>query len=213
VRRLILSLVLVVGLLALADRVAAFAAQRVVAERIQSDQSLAVRPGVTIAGFPFLTQLFRGHYQRVDVTVRDIRRGSLDISKVVAHLSDVDVPFSAVVHQHVKRIDVSRATAEVDLDYSDVNRLLAGKHLQISDGADGKVHLTASASAGGAGVHVDGDFPLTVQGSTLVIALPAGQSVEIPLPSLPFGIKLQSARADKSGIVVRCSTSSFILRP
>jgi len=213
VRRLILSLVLVVGLLALADRVAAFAAQRVVAERIQDDQSLAVRPDVTIAGFPFLTQLFRGRYQRVDVSVRDLRRGSLDISKVVAHLSDVRVPFTSVVHQHVKRIDVSRATAEVDLDYSDVNQLLAGKHLRLSDGAGGKVHVTASASVGNAGVRVDGDFPLTVQGSSLVISLPAGQSVQIPLPSLPFGIKLQTAQADKTGLFVRCSTSSFIIRP
>ena len=212
-RRLILSLVLVVGLVALADRLAAFAAERTVAQRIQDDQSLAVRPGVTIAGFPFLTQLFRGHYERVDVSVRNLRRGSLDISKVVAHLRDVDVPFSSVVHQHVKRIVVSRATAEVDLDYADVNTMLADKHVRLSDGAEGKVHVAASATVGSAGVHVDGDFPLTVQDSALVIALPAGQSVQIPLPSLPFGIKLQSATAESGGIVIRCSTSTFILRP
>jgi hypothetical protein len=211
-RRLLLSLVVVVGLLALADRVAAFAAQRVVAQRIQDDQSLAVRPGVTIAGFPFLTQLIGGHYQRVDVSVRGLRRGQLDIAKVVAHLHDVDVPFSSVVHQHVKRIDVSRADAEVDLDYADVNRLLRGKHLTLSDGAAGKVHVAASASVAGAGLHVGGDFPLTVQGSAIVVALPAGQSVEIPLPSLPFGIELRSATAQTGGIVIRCSTSTFILR-
>lgn len=212
-RRLLLSLVLVIGVLALADRAAAFAAQRVVAERIQADQSLAVRPGVSIGGFPFLTQLFGGHYDRVDVTVRDLRRGDLDIAKVVAHLKDVEVPFSDVLHQHVDRIAVKRASAEVDLDYTDLNRLLGGKHLTMSRGTDGRAHVSATASVGPAGVRIDGDFPLTVQGSALVIALPAGQSVQIPLPSMPFGIKLQSARAESSGIVIRCSTSSFVLHP
>jgi LmeA-like phospholipid-binding len=212
-RRLILSVVLVVGLLALADRVAAFAAQRVVAQRIQDEQSLAVRPGVAISGFPFLTQLFRGHYTRVDVSVRNLRRGSLDINKVVAHLRGVEVPFSDVVHQHIDRIEVQHATAEVDLDYSDINKLLAGKHLEIRQGANGRAHVSASASLGAAGVHVDGDFPLTVQRSAVVIQLPAGQTIEIPLPSLPFGITLQSASAESRGLVIRCSTSTFILRP
>ena len=208
-RRLVLVVVLLVGLLALADRLGAFAAERVVAMRMQSEQSLAVRPDVTIDGFPFLTQMFRGHYDRVDVTVRDLRRGSLDISKVVAHLFGVDVPFSRVVRQEVKRIVVHRANAEVDLNYADVNDLLSGKHLRLSKGVGGRVHVTASAGP----VHVDGDFPLTVQGSAVVIALPAGASVQIPLPDMPFGITLQSARADGNGIVVRCSASGFILHP
>ena len=212
-RRLVLTLVVLVGLLALADRAGAFGAQRVVAERIQQDESLAVRPSVTITGFPFLTQLVEGHYDQVDVAVRNLRRGSLTISRVVAHLSDVELPFSAVVHQHVKRITVSRATAEVDLDFADLNDMLGSKHLRMSEGRNGRVHVSASASVGSAGLHVDGDFPLTVQGSDLVVALPAGQSVQIPLPAMPFGIQLQSARAEKSGIVVHCSTSSFVIRP
>jgi hypothetical protein len=213
VRRFVLSLVLLVGVLALADRAGAFAAQRVVAERIQADESLAVRPDVSIAGFPFLTQLLAGRYQRVDVTVHDLRRGSLAVSRVIAHLTDVDVPFGDVLHQHVDRITVKRATGEVDLDYSDVNDLLAGKHLRMSEGTGGRVHMSASAAVAGVGLHVDGDFPLTVQGSSLVISLPGGQSVQIPLPQMPFGIQLQSARAESGGIVIRCSTSRFVLRP
>jgi hypothetical protein len=212
-RRLVLTLVVLVGLLALADRAGAFAAQRVVAERIQQDESLAVRPTVSITGFPFLTQLVEGHYNRVDVSVSHLRRGLLTISRVVAHLSDVDVPFSAVVHQHVKRITVSRATAEVDLDFSDINAMLGSKHLRMSPGREGRVHVAASVSVGSTGVHVDGDFPLTVQGSSLMVALPGGQSVQVPLPSLPFGIRLQSAKADSAGIVVLCSTSTFVIRP
>src|SRR3954452_18795833 len=208
-RRLGLVLLLLVALVVVADRVGAFAAERVVAERIQADQSLAVRPDVSIDGFPFLTQMADGHYRRTDVAVRNLRRGSLDISRVVAHLYGVGLPFGNVVKQKVNRIVVDRATGEVDLDYADVNRMLADKHLRLSQGAGDRVHVTATAGQ----AQVDGDFPLTVQGSTLVIALPAGISVQIPLPRMPFGITLQSARADSHGIVVRCATSGFVLRP
>jgi len=208
VRRIGLVVVLLLGLLALADRLGAFAAERVVAQRIQVDQLLAVRPDVTIDGIPFLTQLAGGHYERVDVTVRDLRRGSLDISDVMAHLYGVDVPFTDVVHQRVDRIVVDRATGEVDLDYVDVNEVLSDQHLNLSDGAGGQVHVTATAGP----ETVDGDFPLTVRGSSLVIHLPAGISAQIPLPRLPFGITLMSARAGADGIVVRCATSGFILR-
>jgi hypothetical protein len=208
VRRLGLVLVLVFGLLVLADRLSALAAQRVVAQRIQQDQTLAVRPDVSITGFPFLTQLVWGRYHRVDVTVRDLRRGSVDVARVVAHLYGVGLPFTDVVHQHVDRLVVDRATGEVDIDYSAVNRMLSDKHLQLSDGAAGQVHVTASAGA----TAVDADFPLTVHRSAVVVALPTDISVQIPLPAMPFGITLESARATPDGIVVRCATSAFVLR-
>src|SRR3954454_22439813 len=208
VRRFGLVLLVLVGLLALADRLGAVAAERVVAKRIQVDQSLAVRPDVSIASFPFLTQMVDGHYERVDVSVHDVRRGPLLVSRVVAHLYGVGLPFTDVVHQEVDRIVVDRATGEIDLDYADLNRLLSDKHLRLSEGTGGRVHVTASAGA----ATVDADFPLTVQGSAVVIALPAGISVQIPLPGMPFGITLKSAHADGDGIVVRCATSGFVLR-
>ena len=134
---------------------------------------------------------------------------AINISRAVAHLHGVDVPFTDVVHQNIHRIVVDRATAEVDLNYADVNTLLSDKHLRLSEGAGGRVHVTASAGP----VQVDDDFPLTVQGSDVDIALPAGISVQIPLPRMPFGISLLSARADGNGIVVRCATSGFVIRP
>jgi hypothetical protein len=212
-RRVLLVVVLLVGVLALADRAGATAAERVVAKRIQSDQQLGVQPDVTITGFPFLTQMFRGRYDKVDVAVHDLQRGSLHVSEVVAHLYDVEVPFSDVIHQKVTRIVVSHATAEIHLDYSDVNEMLGTKHLTFSQGTGGRVHVRAGASAAGVSLHVDGDFPLTVQGSALVVALPGGLTAQIPLPGMPFDIRLLSARAESGGIVIRCATSAFVIRP
>lgn len=209
-RRLVLVLVLLVGLAAVADRVAALGAERVVGERIQQDEGLAVRPDVSIGGFPFLTQAFRGRYDDVTVNVRDLRRGDLTVSDIRAHLTGVHVPLADVIRQKVNRVRVDAATAEIDLDYSDVNELLAGKHLRLSQGAGGHVHVTATGSIAGVSGSVGGDVPVTVQGDSLVIQ--AGVTVTIPLPSMPFAIQLKSARATANGIVVVCTAQGLVIR-
>lgn len=209
-RRLLLVLVLLVGLAAVTDRVAALAAERVVSERLQQDQGLAVRPDVTIGGFPFLTQAADGRYDDVTVHVRDLRRGALTVSDIEAHLVGVHVPLSDVVRQRVNRVRVDHATARITLDYTDLDRMLAGKHLRVSAGGGGKVHVTATASIAGTGASIGGDAPVTVQGSELVIDA-GGATVRIPLPSMPFGIRLKSAQATPTAIVVVCSARSLLV--
>jgi DUF2993 family protein len=210
VRRLVLLLVVLVGLAAVADRVAALGAERVVGERIQQDEGLAVRPDVTIGGFPFLTQAFRGRYDDVTVNVRDLRRGPVVVSDVQAHLTGVHVPFSDVVRQKVNRVRIDNATAEIDLDYSDLNTMLGSKHVRFSEGTDGHVHVSATGSIAGVSGTVGGDVPVTVQGDSLVVQ--AGLNITIPLPSMPFGIQLKSARATANGITVVCTAHGLVVR-
>src|SRR4051794_36980190 len=123
-RRLLLVLVLLVGALAVLDRVAALAAERVVSERIQQNEGLASRPDVSIGGFPFLTQAADGEYDDVTVTVHGVRRGDLVIDTIRAHMTGVTVPASDVVRQRVNRIHIRHATAEILLRYADLNRAI-----------------------------------------------------------------------------------------
>jgi hypothetical protein len=209
-RKLVLVLVLLVGLAAVADRVAALGAERVVGERIQHDQGLAVRPDVKIGGFPFLTQAADGRYDDVTVHVRDLRRGDVVVSDIEAHLTGVHVPWSDVVRQRVNRVRIDHATAQIRLDYTDLNQMVAGRHLRFSQGAGGKVHVTATASVAGTSASIGGDTSVTVQGSELVIDA-GGVTVDIPLPSMPFGIRLKSAQATPDGIVVVCSAKALVV--
>src|SRR5690242_9509266 len=91
VRRLFIALVVVVGLLVALDRIAVVAADRVVANRIETDQSLSTRPDVSIGGFPFLTQAIAGRYDSVKLTVHDLHRTSVPVHTLTVHLSGVHV--------------------------------------------------------------------------------------------------------------------------
>ena len=214
-RRLVLVVVLLLGLLAVADRMAALGAERIVAKRLQAAESLAVRPDVSIGGVPFLTQMARGRYDDVTVTVHDLRRGDLHIAMVRAHLTGVRVPFADVLRQHVGRVRVATATAEILLTFADVNSLLAPKGVHLSAASGGQVHAsgTRSGSVGGvsSGATFSADVPLDISGDSVIVRLPDGQTAEIPLPQMPFGIALLSARGTSEGITVVCSAHGLEL--
>jgi hypothetical protein len=205
VRRLLLALAVVVLLLLALDRGGKAVAERLVADRVQQDQGLASRPGVTIAGFPFLTQVVRGRYDRVDVTVRRLDAGPVPVS-LTAHLHDVLVPLGAVLHGRVDRIPVRRATADVQVRYAALDRA-AGGQVRFAPGTAGRVHVTASV----AGVHVASDVPVTVAGGTLVVHVVAGFDVRVPLGTLPFHARLVTARATPHGVVLTGSASGLVL--
>jgi len=211
VRRLLIVVVLLLGVAVAADRVAAVAAERVVAERIQADESLDVRPGVSIRGVPFLTQLARGRYDDVTVTVHDLRRGELDIDQVRAHMTGVHVPFSDVVRQRVDRVRIDAASAEIRLTYAAVNHLLEARGFTLGPGGDGEVHVTASAAAGGAQLSAGADVPLSVQDDVVSIDTRLGTVLQIPLPRMPFGIELKSARATPDGLTVVCTAQGLVI--
>jgi hypothetical protein len=95
VRKLIAAMVAVVvvlGLLVVADRVALGVVESRIASTIQQDQQLQSRPSVKIDGFPFLTQVARHRFGRVTFRATDIKAGgttAVDVASVSAVLNDV----------------------------------------------------------------------------------------------------------------------------
>lgn len=76
-RRLLITLVIVVALVALGDRVANAVAENRVADKVAetaaehgaySDR----HPDVTIHGWPFVTQAWSGDFERIDIELRDV---------------------------------------------------------------------------------------------------------------------------------------------
>lgn len=207
-RRLVVVLIVLAALLAVLDRVGAEAADRAVAERIQAQEHLDVRPDVSIHGIPFLTQLVTGDYEQVDVTVRDVgSTGAVHVARVTAHLEGVSVPFADVIKQDVDRIPVDRATADVVLEFAALNDFLEGKSVEVSAAEGKQVHVVATV----AGVDVDTDVPVTVEQDSLLLTLPGGSDVRLPLPELPFGIRLEGIRVDGDELVVTGSARDLVL--
>jgi hypothetical protein len=213
VRRLVVLAVVLVGLLVVVDRVAVALAQRDVARRIQVAQHLESRPDVHIGGFPLLTQVVRGRYDDVEVTLRNLSAGPLRVDRLRTHLFGARVPLGDVVQQRVGTIPTERATAEVLLRYDDVERLLSTDHIQLSEGNGGRLHVEASVDVAGAGLAAGADVPVVVQNGTVVFQGPAGVQLRVPLPGLPFHLRLKTAKATQDGIVIGGSADGLVLRP
>jgi hypothetical protein len=213
VRRLVIVLAVIVGLLVVADRVAKVAAQGVVASRIESDQGLSQRPDVTIHGFPFLTQALAGRYDDVSLTLHDLLDRSVPVKRLTVDLHGVHVPLGAVVSQHLSRVPVDRATAKVLLSYADLNSYFGGKHLRLSQGSNGEVDVTGSVTVAGQTISASGSGRIDVSGSDLVVTVGHGLDFTVPLGGLPFRIALVGANATKDGIVVQATASGLVLHP
>jgi hypothetical protein len=208
VRRLIvLVVVLAVALVAL-DRVALVGAERAIANRIQSDQHLDQRPDVTIRGFPFLSQAVAGDYDEVDVKVAGLHAGRVAVERVSVRLRGVHVSLGDVVAQHVSRVPVDHATAELFLSYRDLEAHAGVAGLRFSQGAHDRVHVEASVG----GLGVSGDVPVTVDSGVLTIAVGHGLDVHVPLGSLPFRLHLTAAKSTRTGLLVAGTADGLVLQ-
>jgi len=212
-RRLLISLVVILGLLVVADRVARAAADRAVAQRIQHDQGLSQRPDVSIDGFPFLTQALAGRYDHVTLTMHDLHNGPVPVQTLRVVLRGVHVPLSAVFSGHVSSVPIDRATATVLVRYADLGANVGGNHLTVSEGTNGEVKVTGTVSALGQTVTASGEGRLDVRGNDVVVTVGHGLDFTVPLSGLPFRIVLVGAKATKSGIEVSATANGLVVHP
>ncbi|MDT4939615.1 MAG: hypothetical protein QOG80_3286 [Pseudonocardiales bacterium] len=226
-RVLLVVLVALVGLLVAADRIGLAVAERTAAVTLQSSQHLAQRPSVSIAGFPFLTQLATGSFDSIHVTVRDLTVGQRSSTQL--RIARLDVTLRQV---HVSR-DFSSArsqfgTATALIDYSDLSHTLGAT---FTYAGNGRVQAVASVgvipgvsvpASAAAAVRVSGDSltfndpRVTVAGQQVPPAL-AGYfnslfGTSIPLTGLPFGVHVTGVRAASGGVTITLSATGLTFR-
>jgi hypothetical protein len=233
IKRLLLSLAVLAGLVALADRGAAYVAGNATAHEIRVHEGLREDPDVTFRGFPFVTQAVRGEFRRVDVTLHDLERGGLTMARIDAQLDGVRVDLSKALKGRVAAVPVDHGSATVRVTYGDLNGFLATKpgnvHVVVHDG---RAFVRASFGVAGAGqTEVEGTPRVSVTrtsvrvtttnvhpvagGSPLSAALAAAAatraSFTVPLEEMPFGIEVGSAELTPTGLVVRATASGFVV--
>jgi len=214
-RRAVIVIIVIVGLLVIADRLAVVAAQSTVAARIETDQHLSQRPDVSIRGFPFLTQAIGGRYAHVTLTLHDLRDRTVPVQTLTVDLHGVHVPLGSVFSQHVTRVPVDRAAATVLISFADLNSYFSEqqRHFFFSAGDNGQIKVTLVTAPAGHTVSVSGNGRIDVRGSDLVVTVGHGLDLTIPLGGLPFRIALVGAKATKAGIVVQATASGLVLHP
>jgi hypothetical protein len=221
------SLVFLLVLLVVADRLAAGVAGQVVADQIKSSEHLAETPKVSVEGFPFLTQLVTGKYDQVDATANNIAQGDVRASVLTLHLHGVHLKAADVLSQSVKDIPVDGADGTVLLSYADVNALAKPQGLTVTPGTAGDFTVSGSVkvlgqtikgSGTGAVSAVPSGIQVTVShlkvaglSSAVTSGLVNKLSFVIPTSSLPYGVKVQQVRSDPTGFTVSVESGPFTI--
>jgi hypothetical protein len=220
-RALLITVLVLVVLLVVADRVGAAVAERVAADTIQRSQHLDQRPDVDVPGIPFLTQLASGTFDKVTIHANDVAIGNsahtLDISHVAVDLDHVTVPrdFSAV---HARTAHATGLISYqqlgrvlgIDVTYRGGGRVRAEKTITVLGQTfqagitatpqlvDGALGFGAAAVNGVSGVGQD-----VIDGLTKVFDL------RVPFDRFPFGVRVRSLQATAQGISLALDGSNL----
>lgn len=214
-------MVVLFGLLVVADRVTVGMAESAVAKRI-ADQSpfegTVVKPHVSINGFPFLTQAFGGKYDDIEVSGDALTIDQVHGIKLDAHMHGVHVPFSNAVDRNVKSLPIDHLDASAVIPYTEAARRTGIDGLQLSD-HNGALHVVLAVSlaplgnvtaSADADVHVAGNRvtytvrEIVVNGQpvpdALVPQLERAMNGALTLPTLPYHLRVTGVQPTPTGI-------------
>jgi hypothetical protein len=139
------SVIVLLILLVIGDRVAVAVAESQIASQIKSADS-AISPSVNIKGFPFLTQVISRNLQEIDISAKDIPAGPVSIASVSAAAKGVHINSSF----NGGKVDSITGTAFVS--FASVSSALTAQAGGIADlqlSAAGQNKIKASFSIAG----------------------------------------------------------------
>ncbi|OHV47446.1 LmeA family phospholipid-binding protein [Pseudofrankia sp. BMG5.36] len=190
--------------------------------------------GVSIGGFPFLTQVLFGKFQNIGVTVEDLSTPQLRIASIQANLKGIHVPLSQIISNNVGEVRVDSAQATVRVRYDDLNTFLASQPggLRINPKDNGRrVEITGTADVPLLGAQqVGGITTFEVRDNKLILVpteitlrgllnldIPLGglgeliPSIPIPVGELPFQLDITKASTDASGLSLSAIATNLVL--
>ncbi|MER5704681.1 DUF2993 domain-containing protein [Micromonospora sp. NPDC002296] len=227
---LLVLLVILAGLLVAADRIAAGVAERAIADQVtkeiakQDAQSSA--PEVEVGGFPFLTQVLDGRYERITIKLRDVQ-GAVRGDAVSLPTLDVDARNvrASLDTLRTQQGDVVAETVDGTgtITYDSLAKLLDRPGLTLGE-RDGQLAVTAPVDILGQKLTVTGTAKVTVgkEGQvslsfadldaeglpniplarTLLNNYAKGISIDVPLPELPFQLVVREVKPLPGGLAV-----------
>jgi LmeA-like phospholipid-binding len=157
-------------LLVAADRVAAWAAERPIAESVTATSSAAgattAPPTVDLAGFPFLAQVLQGRYHEVRIRTAQVRtERRIPIYDVDVRALGVRLPLTELLNG-ARRLQAEQVEGTALVHYDAVAVALGLPNLQLS-GENGAVRLRTTVTVAGALLPVTGLLSVVVQGASV----------------------------------------------
>ncbi len=226
-RALLVVLLLLAGLTLVADRVAVGIAEDRVADQLAGKGGLVGTPEVDITGFPFLTQVVRGRYEDVRVSLDADELGQPAGTRADVLLRGVHVPLRTALSGSVQEVPVDRLDGTATLAYDLLAAELGSDATVAQEG--GGLRITRTVEILRYTLPVTAAGTVTLDGDELVVDVEeaAGAGVDIPdflvdrvsdlldlrytVPQLPFGLQLTSVTPAADGVRVRVEATDAVL--
>ena len=220
-RKLLIAVVVLAVLFVAADRISVAIAENEVSDRIAAAYGLPSKPGVSIGGFPFLTQVAAGNYHQVDVFAGRVQADGATLDNLRIDFTGVHASLGQMLGHGPSTVTADRATGSAVLAFSQVSRRLPaglkiaphGKNLTVSgtvryQGSRVPVSAEVSLSVTGSGISVT---PVSVHapgGAGLPAAAYSSQlALVVPLRTLPLHLHLTSVRVTHGGLRIGASAA------
>jgi hypothetical protein len=187
----------------LADRAALSYAQDRVARQI-GDQGFPAKPQVSIAGFPFLTQVAARRLNKVAVSAAGKKLGPVEVKRLDVTLYGIRVSLSC----HIRT--ASRLSGTALIGFAGLAGVAGLPGLTVAADGPDQVKITVGAGqrikaatarvtpAGPGGIRLvvisAGAIPIAVLGSL--------RDISLPLPALPQGTTIQAVSVTGQGVLV-----------
>jgi hypothetical protein len=227
VKALVVVVVLLLGLLVLADRAAVGFAEDRVATQVEQKGALQDTPEVDIAGFPFLTQALAGRYDEVRIALTAGQLGQPEGTGADLVLRGVEVPLSAALSGSVQEVPVERIDGTATLSYALLSSQLAGDTTLAPEG-DG-LRITRTVEVLGQSLPLTATGTVTLEGPDIVVDVEqaSGAGVDVPdwlltraadlldlrypVPALPFGLQLTGVAPAEDGVDLALEATDTVL--
>src|ERR1700729_1455754 len=216
-RNTIIALVVLLVVLVAVDRLAAVYVQGRIASQIQ-DQGFPAKPTVSVKGFPFLTQVISRHFQEVQISSQNVKTGPVEIKSINATMSDVRM------NSGYSAGTVGSLAGTGVITFGSMKNAignLAGGQLGQAIGASGLTLKPVSSDEVKASISLLGLFNasatwqiIRVNGHEIKVHLVSNnglpgsiinqaRNINVPIPKLPLGMKIQSVVVTSAGITIR----------
>ncbi len=218
-RKLLIGVAVLAVLLVAADRISVAVAENQISDRLTSAYGLPGKPGVSITGFPFLTQVAAGDYRQIDVSASQVPADGATLHDLKVHLSGVHATVGQVLGNGSSMVTADRAAGSAMVGFGTVNRRLPGgfrlhpdgKNLSVSGrlayhGVHIPVSATVAVGVSDSGIRVS---PVRVNVSGLpglpVSAYSSQLRIVVPLSTLPLHMRLTSVHVTPDGLRIAAS--------
>lgn len=218
-RKLLIGVAVLAVLLVAADRISVAVAENQISDRLTSAYGLPGKPGVSITGFPFLTQVAAGDYRQIDVSASQVPADGATLHNLNVRLSGVHATVSQALGNGSSMVTADRAAGSAMVGFGTVDRRLPGgfrlhpdgKNLSVSGklayhGAHIPVSATVALGVSDSGIRVT---PIRVDVPGLpglpVSAYSSRLRIVVPLSTLPLHLHLTSVHVTPGGLRIAAS--------